>query len=282
MKEMNNEVIVGIVITTFVLSMVITSAFWVIVIYLTRKNRRTIHTPLSPIDSKSENSSHSSKDSGTGDSTKRSYQDLLLTTGEWNIVENVDVTNGANLSLDCLILATANHTSIMHGTHSESPSPVPESTLPLLTTFHPVPMDGSAYTKDGSCAKSKHHSSTLTPVHYQNKAALDHSQGIFCASPASSNGVQCACLTATFKRKAEMCDCFSNSSPVKHNCVVNHCNGSDHDGVSCYGDVAKRPCSIPVPFHTAHSVPTANCCRHHPNSYLCLYVPPPGQHGVAQ
>lgn len=81
MKEINNEVVIGIVITTFVLSIVITSAFWVIVIYMTRRNRRTIRSPMSPIDSKSENSSHSSKDSGTGDSTKRSYQDLLLTTG---------------------------------------------------------------------------------------------------------------------------------------------------------------------------------------------------------
>lgn len=258
MKEINNEVVIGIVITTFVLSIVITSAFWVIVIYLTRKNRRTIRTPMSPIDSKSENSSHSSKDSGTGDSTKRSYQDLLLTTGN------------------------ANHSSIMHGSHSESPSPVPESTLPLLTTFHPISIDSSPYVKDGTCTKSKHsHASSLTPVHYQNKP-LDHSQGIFCASPASSNGVQCACLTATFKKKAEMCDCFSNSSPVKHNCVVNHCNTmtSEHDAVSCYGDIGKRPCSIPVPFHTTHSV-SANCCRHHPNSYLCLYVPP-GQHSVPQ
>lgn len=173
------------------------------------------------------------------------------------------------------ITGTANRSSIMHGSHSESPSPVPESTLPLLTTFHPVSADVPY--KDGTFKKGNH----MTPVHYGNKPTSDHSQGIFCGSPASSNGVQCACLTATFKKKAEMCDCFANNSPVKHNCVVNHCNvATDHDGVSCYGDVGKRPCSIPVPYHAAHPV-SANCCRHHPNSYLCLYVPP-GQHSVPQ
>lgn len=154
---------------------------------------------------------------------------------------------------------------------------MPESTLPLLTTFHPVVVDSSPYSKDTLTSKSKYsqHANSLTPIHYQNskQQQLEHaSNGIFCASPASSNGIQCACLTATFKKTTnDVCDC-----------VVNHCNSvvpSDLD-VSCYGDVGKRPCSIPVPYHTAHPVSTG-CCRHHPNSYLCLYVPP-AQHNMPQ
>ena len=159
--------------------------------------------------------------------------------------------------------------------HSESPSPVPESTLPLLTTFHPVVVDGSgsgsSYSKDTLSSKSKYNHSA-TPVHCQGKQQPEHvSNGIFCGSPASSNGIQCACLTATFKKTtADVCDC-----------VVNHCNAVPNDmDVSCYGDVGKRPCSIPVPYHTAHPV-SAGCCRHHPNSYLCLYVPP-NQHNITQ
>lgn len=228
----------------------------------------------------------------------------------------------------CPPAGNANHSSIMHGNHSESPSPVPESTLPLLTTFHPISVDssggGSPYLKDssssslglgGTCSstKSKHISSALTtPLHYQNGGGgkqqqmaatlpppplpqLDHSQNIFCASsPASSNGVQCACLTATFKKKPDVCDCLlANSSPVKHSCMVNHYGGGGGAGgagggglittaneldISCYGDIGKRPCSIPVPFHSA----TTNCCRHHPNSYLCLYMPPGQQHSMPQ
>lgn len=80
-SDINYQDVVGIIIVTLVLSVVITSAVWVIFIHMTRRNRRSLRTPLSPIDIKSENSSHSSKDSGTGDSTKRSYQDLLMTTG---------------------------------------------------------------------------------------------------------------------------------------------------------------------------------------------------------
>ncbi len=81
--EISSNVVFGIVITTIVTSVVITSAVWVIFIHLTRRrNRRCIRTSMSPTDIKSENSSHSSKDSGTGDSTKRSYQDLLLTTSK--------------------------------------------------------------------------------------------------------------------------------------------------------------------------------------------------------
>lgn len=155
--------------------------------------------------------------------------------------------------------------------HSESSSPVPEATLPLLTTFHPVALEGSSYSKDTLCSKSKYsHSANLTPIHYQNKQQLEHSSGILCSSPASSGGIQCACLTATFKKTNDVCDC-----------VVNHCNAlsSDHD-VSCYGEVGKRPCSIPVPYHAAHPM-SANCCRHHPNSYLRLYVPPT-QHAIPQ
>lgn len=151
--------------------------------------------------------------------------------------------------------------------HSESPSPVPESTQPLLTTFHPMAMEGSPYSKDTLSSKSKYnHSSTLTPVHYQNKQQLEHAAGIFCSSPASSGGIQCACLSATFKMTNDVCE---------H--VMSHCNAvpADHD-VSYYGDVGKRPCSIPVPYHAAHPM-----CRHHPNSYLCLYHPP-AQHNVSQ
>ena len=80
-QEIRYEDVVGIAITTAVVSIVITSAVWVVFIHLARKNRhRALRaTPMSPLDCKSEDSSHSSKDSGTGDSTKRSYQDLLLT-----------------------------------------------------------------------------------------------------------------------------------------------------------------------------------------------------------
>lgn len=81
--EISYEDVVGVVITTLVLSIVITSAVWVVFIHLTRSSRRLKRTPLSPVDCKSENSSHSSKDSGTGDSTKRSYQDLLLLSGKF-------------------------------------------------------------------------------------------------------------------------------------------------------------------------------------------------------
>lgn len=74
--------VVAMIIAAFMSAVVITSAVWVGIIHVTRRNRRTMRTPLSPIDMKSENSSHSSKDSGTGDSTKRSYQDLLLTSSK--------------------------------------------------------------------------------------------------------------------------------------------------------------------------------------------------------
>lgn len=170
------------------------------------------------------------------------------------------------------------------GSHSESPSPVLESTLPLLTTFHPIPVDTSPYIKEnGAYVKPKH----STPVHYQNKQELEqqsqpHPAGIFCGSPASSTGIQCACLTATFKKTTtDVCDCLvANSSPVAHQCLVNHCATTEHE-VTCYGDLGKRPCSIPVPFHGAHSMTTTNCCRHHPNSYLCLYMPST-QHTIPQ
>lgn len=87
-QEISYEDLVGFAIMTAVVSIVVTSCVWVVFIHLARKNRRRAMraraTPMSPIDCKSENSSHSSKDSGTGDSTKRSYQDLLLTRSECN------------------------------------------------------------------------------------------------------------------------------------------------------------------------------------------------------
>lgn len=65
---------------TVVCCAVLTSAIWVIIIYYTRRRlRRADHTPS---DNTSDHSG-SSKDSGAGESTKRtSHEDLLLGTGK--------------------------------------------------------------------------------------------------------------------------------------------------------------------------------------------------------
>lgn len=72
-----------------------TSFVWVIIIYQTRKRLSTsvpaqeivVQTKTFHLDTKSEHSS-SSKDSGTGDSTKRSHEDLLLgTAGEFLVLQ---------------------------------------------------------------------------------------------------------------------------------------------------------------------------------------------------
>lgn len=87
-QRVNEEDLTGVIIITVVCCAVGTSAIWVIIIYQTRKRLNTPNTGLERIaktkafhlDTKSELSS-SSKDSGTGDSTKRSHEDLLLGTG---------------------------------------------------------------------------------------------------------------------------------------------------------------------------------------------------------
>ncbi|XP_054290558.1 leucine-rich repeats and immunoglobulin-like domains protein 3 [Macrosteles quadrilineatus] len=104
----SEEDMTGVIIITVVCCAVGTSIVWVIIIYQTRK-RLNSPPPLPPVhlDNKSEHSS-SSKDSGTGDSTKRSHEDLLLE------------------SVSCV--------------HQEGEQPTaPEVTLPLLTSFHPHP-----------------------------------------------------------------------------------------------------------------------------------------------
>lgn len=82
--SVNEEDITGVIIITVVCCAVGTSIVWVIIIYQTRKRLNTppvVQTKTFHLDNKSEHSSGSSKDSGTGDSTKRSHEDLLLETG---------------------------------------------------------------------------------------------------------------------------------------------------------------------------------------------------------
>lgn len=72
----------GVIIIALVCCVVGTSALWVIIIYQTRKgfsNSASKHVINQQIlaDNKSENSA-SSKDSGTGNSTKKSTEDLQL------------------------------------------------------------------------------------------------------------------------------------------------------------------------------------------------------------
>ncbi|XP_046683959.1 leucine-rich repeats and immunoglobulin-like domains protein 3 [Homalodisca vitripennis] len=103
--NVNDEDMTGVIIITVVCCAVGTSVVWVIIIYQTRKRLNPpTASPVVHLDNKSEHSS-SSKDSGTGDSTKRSHEDLLLET------------------VTCV--------------HQESEQSRPEVTLPLLTSFHP-------------------------------------------------------------------------------------------------------------------------------------------------
>jgi hypothetical protein len=79
----SEEDMTWVIIITVVCCAVGTSLVWVIIIYQARKRLNT--TPALPpvhLDNKSEHSS-SSKDNGTGDSTKRSHEDLLLESGNF-------------------------------------------------------------------------------------------------------------------------------------------------------------------------------------------------------
>ncbi|XP_066906291.1 leucine-rich repeats and immunoglobulin-like domains protein 3 [Halyomorpha halys] len=89
------ENMIGVIIIALVCCVVGTSALWVIIIYQTRKGFSNNNAPKHIInqqilaDNKSENSS-SSKDSGTGNSTKKSSEDLQLEvrTGQEQQIEN--------------------------------------------------------------------------------------------------------------------------------------------------------------------------------------------------
>lgn len=127
----NDEDITGVIIITVVCCAVGTSFVWVIIIYQTRKRLSTsvpaqeivVQTKTFHLDTKSEHSS-SSKDSGTGDSTKRSHEDLLLGTAVGCIHQFNEETES-------------------------TPAAAPEVTLPLLTSFHPYgETSGSTY-KEG-------------------------------------------------------------------------------------------------------------------------------------
>ncbi|XP_075218387.1 leucine-rich repeats and immunoglobulin-like domains protein lambik isoform X2 [Lycorma delicatula] len=102
---LNDENITGVIMMTVVCCAVLTSAIWVVIIYYTRRHlRRANCTPSDNI------SDHSglSKDSGAGESTKRtSHEDLLLGT------------------VNCMSQETGGQV------------PLPEVGLPLLTTIHP-------------------------------------------------------------------------------------------------------------------------------------------------